>query len=158
LKPLADITTITEDEFVDWGQKENYQKEIGIGECAGVVIDLVATLLFETEEKFGWANESFENQAWADTIFHAYSVFISGAKALLLDKGVNGNSHVSIIDGFDEHFVKTGEFPVRDSFSNIVLQIKSNEPTQEFAAAYLKEAKEFYQAISRVRDLASITD
>ncbi|MFB5945849.1 HEPN domain-containing protein [Albibacterium profundi] len=158
LKPLADIASITEDEFVDWGQKGNYQKEIGIGECAGVIIDLVATLLYETEEKLAWAKESFENKAWSDAVFHAYSVFISGAKALLLDKGLNGNSHVSIIDGFEENFVDTGEFPLRDSFSNIVLQIKSNDPSQEFATSYLKEAEEFYQAISQVRDLASITD
>jgi sulfite reductase (ferredoxin) len=59
LKPLADLTTLTDDEFVDWGHQETYVSAIGVGECAGVVIDLVATLLFESEEKMGWANSAF---------------------------------------------------------------------------------------------------
>jgi sulfite reductase (ferredoxin) len=28
---------------IDWGNADNYVKAVGIGECAGVVIDLVAT-------------------------------------------------------------------------------------------------------------------
>src|SRR5690606_4216549 len=55
LKPLADLATLTEDEFVDWGHQETYQQAIGVGECAGVVIDLVSVLLFEAEEKLEWA-------------------------------------------------------------------------------------------------------
>jgi hypothetical protein len=35
--------------FVDWGNADNYVKAVGVGECAGVVIDLVATLLLEAK-------------------------------------------------------------------------------------------------------------
>jgi sulfite reductase (ferredoxin) len=49
LKPLADITNLTEADFVDWGNADNYVKAVGVGECAGVVIDLVATLLLEAK-------------------------------------------------------------------------------------------------------------
>ena len=52
LKPLADLSTLTDDEFVDWGHQETFATAIGVGECAGVVIDLVATLLYEADEKF----------------------------------------------------------------------------------------------------------
>ena len=45
LKPFADVTNLTEADFVDWGNADNYVKAVGVGECAGVVIDLVATLL-----------------------------------------------------------------------------------------------------------------
>src|SRR5690606_31092430 len=58
LKPIADLSTLAPDEFVDWGHQESYKPAIGVGECAGVIIDLVATLLFETEEKLDWAKES----------------------------------------------------------------------------------------------------
>ena len=51
LKPLADVTNLTEADFIDWGNADNYVKAVGIGECAGVVIDLVATLLLEAKEK-----------------------------------------------------------------------------------------------------------
>jgi sulfite reductase (ferredoxin) len=143
LKPLADLTTLTDDEFVDWGHQETYVSAIGVGECAGVVIDLVATLLFESEEKMGWANGSFKEGAWSDAIYHSYNVFISSAKALLLDKGVNSSTQIGIIKEFDAQYVATGEFDMPGSFSDLVLQINQNEPSAEFAAAYLAQATEF---------------
>src|SRR5690606_22096859 len=76
LKPLADLTTLTPEEFVDWGHVEQFQTAIGVGECAGVMIDLVATLLLESDEKMEWATESLEAGAYADSISHTYSVFI----------------------------------------------------------------------------------
>ncbi|SFC08863.1 sulfite reductase (ferredoxin) [Parapedobacter composti] len=146
LKPLADLTTLTDDEFVDWGHEETFQTAIGVGECAGVVIDLVATLLFEAEEKLGWANESFNAGAYADAIYHAYSVFVSAAKALLLDKGVHSSSQHAIIKDFDTHFVETGEFPFAGSFGAQVLEINKHEPSESFAKEYLAAATAFYGA------------
>jgi sulfite reductase (ferredoxin) len=143
LKPLADLTTLTDDEFVDWGHQETYVSAIGVGECAGVVIDLVATLLFESEEKMGWANGSFTEGAWSDAIYHSYNVFISSAKALLLDKGTNSSTQAGIIKEFDAQFVATGEFDLQGTFNDLVLQINQNEPSAEFAAAYLAQAEEF---------------
>jgi len=156
LKPLADLSTLTPEEFVDWGHKETYQPAIGVGECAGVIIDLVATLLYETEEKLQWAKENFEAGAWADSIFHTYSVFISAAKALLLDKGINSSTQVAIIKSFDENFVENGEIVLENSFSSIIMQIKNNEPTESFAKSYLKDAEDFYQLVSKTRELANI--
>lgn len=143
LKPLADLTTLTDNEFVDWGHQETYVSAIGVGECAGVVIDLVATLLFESEEKMGWANGSFKEGAWSDAIYHSYNVFISSAKALLLDKGINSSTQIGIIREFDAQYVATGEFAMQGSFNDVVLQINQNEPSAEFAAAYLAQATEF---------------
>jgi sulfite reductase (ferredoxin) len=34
---------------------------VGIGECAGVVIDLVATLILEAKDKLTFAQEAFED-------------------------------------------------------------------------------------------------
>ncbi|MDB5146631.1 MAG: hypothetical protein JWQ57_651 [Mucilaginibacter sp.] len=143
LKPLADLTTLTDDEFVDWGHQETFVTAIGVGECAGVVIDLVATLLYESEEKMGWANASFANGSWSDAIYHSYSVLISSAKALLLDKGVNSSTHAGIIREFDAQYVDKGEFEIEGSFNDLILQINQNEPSVEFATAYLAQAAEF---------------
>ncbi len=143
LKPLADLSTLTDDEFVDWGHQETYVSAIGVGECAGVVIDLVATLLFESEEKMGWANGSLKQGAWSDAIYHSYNVFISSAKALLLDKGINSSTQSGIIKEFDAQYVTTGEFDLHGSFNDLVLQINQNEPSAQFATAYLAQAEEF---------------
>ena len=151
LKPIADNSTLTDTDYVDWGHEELFQTAIGVGECAGVMIDLVATLLLETEEKHKWAKESFRNGAYADSIYHSYSVFVSAAKALLLDKGVNSSTHTGIIRDFDEHF-KEKDFHTESSFGDQVLQINKNEPTEEFALAYLEAATEFINRVKAERE------
>jgi len=152
LKPLADLTTLTDDEFVDWGHEETFATAIGVGECAGVVIDLVATLLFEADEKIGWAKEAFQNAAWADAIYHAYNVMISSAKALLLDKNINQGSQAGIIKEFDAVYVEKREFLLDTSFSDLVLQINKNEPSEEFARLYLAQAQNFLNAVKVKRE------
>ncbi|MDB5111137.1 MAG: Sulfite reductase ferredoxin [Mucilaginibacter sp.] len=152
LKPLADLTTLTDDEFVDWGHEETFATAIGVGECAGVVIDLVATLLYESEEKMGWANESYNNGAWSDAIYHSYNVFISSAKALLLDKGVNSSTQAGIIKEFDANYVETGLIDLNGTFNDLVLQINKNEPSEEFATTYKALAVDFLNTVKTKRE------
>jgi len=152
LKPLADLATLTEDEFVDWGHQETYVSAIGVGECAGVIIDLVATLLYEAEEKLGWANGSYAKSLWSDAIYHSYNTMISGAKALLLDKGVNSSTQAGIIKEFDNNYIATGEIALDGTFNDLVLQINKNEPTEEFAAVYKQQATEFLQTVKDKRE------
>ncbi len=143
-KPLADLSTLTEDEYIDWGHQDTFETAIGVGECAGVVIDLVATLLFEAEEKIGWANEAFDKGLYADAIYHTYSSFVWTAKALLLDKGINASTQTSVINEFDARYVEEGVFSFPVSFSDRVLQINKYTPSVEFAQAYLTQATAFY--------------
>jgi sulfite reductase (ferredoxin) len=149
LKPLADLTTLIDDEYIDWGHQETFVTAIGVGECAGVIIDLVATLLFESEEKLGWANDAYADGRWADAIYHAYNVFVSSAKALLLDKAVNSSTQIGVIREFDAQYVDKGEFELNGTFNDLVLQLNQNEPSQEFATVYLAQATEF---LSRSKD------
>src|SRR5690606_34153505 len=100
LKPLSDLTNLSEDEFVDWGHEGTFQTAIGVGECAGVVIDLVATLIYEAEEKLQWANETYQESKFADAIYHAYNAFVQAAKALLLDKGISASTQNTVINEF----------------------------------------------------------
>lgn len=148
LKPIADQETVTDEDFIDWGQNEDFVRAIGVGECAGVVIDLVATLIFETEEKYGWALEAYDQQLWADAIYHAYNTLISGAKAVLLDKGVSQSTQIGIIKAFDEH--SAADFNI-NGFSDLVLQINKYEPSQEFAEAYLAQARDFLEKVKSFR-------
>ena len=53
---------------------------------------------------------------------------------------------MAVINRFDENFVQTEEFTIsKNNFSELVLQINQNEPSEEFALAYSKEAFEFLQ-------------
>jgi sulfite reductase (ferredoxin) len=152
LKPLADLTNLTDDEFVDWGHQETFVTAIGVGECAGVIIDLVATLLYESEEKLGWANQSFQAGAWSDAIYHAYNTLLSSAKALLLDKSINTSTQAAVIREFDANYVEKGEFDIEGSFNDLVLQINQHEPSEEFATAYLAQATAFLEKSKAKRE------
>ena len=151
LKPLATTENISADYFVDWGNSETYATAVGVGECAGVMLDLVSTLLNDTKEKLQNAKDAIQEGLWADSIYWSYAVFISGGKALLTSKDVNCNTQLGIINDFDTNFVQTGEYSVEGSFKEIVLKINKNEPSEDFAKEYLAEAERFFEAMENLR-------
>ncbi|MBA6155809.1 HEPN domain-containing protein [Tenacibaculum sp. S7007] len=153
LKHLSDITNLKQDDFIDWGHDKNYVKAIGVGECAGVVIDLIATLLFESEEKIENATEAFKEKQWSDSIYHSYSAIINIAKALLTAEGAKTNTQAGIITNFDEVFITTQKIVLPTSFADFVYQIKKNQPTEAFAKKYLQETKSFYKTIDAYRKI-----
>ena len=151
LKPLSETDNLVESDFVDWGNDEKYIQEVGVGECAGVVIDLVQTLLLEAKDKVGSAIEAFEEQKWADSIYHTYAGFVNGAKAILLSENVKTNTQANIIAEFDKTFGEDTALKTETSFADLVYQIQNNEPTQEFAEAYLADANAFFTRVDAFR-------
>ncbi|MCJ7466856.1 MAG: nitrite reductase [Maribacter sp.] len=151
LKPLSEVENLTPDDFIDWGNTKKYEQAIGIGECAGVVIDLIATLLFESEEKIDLAQETWEAGKWAASIYHSYSSMVNSAKALLTSENTKTNTHASIITDFDEKFIASGRMHLNRGFEDLVLQLNKNEPTQAFAKDYLEDAKKFLQSVEAYR-------
>jgi sulfite reductase (ferredoxin) len=151
LKPFADVTNLTEADFVDWGNADNYVKAVGVGECAGVVIDLVATLLLEAKDKLTFAQESFDEGKWSDAIYHAYAGFVNGAKALLLSENEKTNNHAGIVDLFDKVFIESAKIGLPTSFRELVYQINKNEPSEAFAKQYIEEGIAFFAIIEKYR-------
>jgi sulfite reductase (ferredoxin) len=146
LKHYSDATTLIESDFIDWGNENQYEKAIGIGECAGVAIDLVQTLLFDAEEHLEKAIVNYDNQHWSNSIYYAYAAQIRAAKALLTTAQAKINSHQSIISSFDTHFSDyTSIFGA--SFADTVQAINEHSPDQEFAEKYLAQAKQVYSWI-----------
>jgi sulfite reductase (ferredoxin) len=151
LKPLSEVENLTPDDFIDWGNTEKYEQAIGVGECAGVVIDLVATLLFESEEKIALAQETWEAGKWAASIYHSYSSMVNSAKALITSENMKTNTHASIIKDFDEIFIASGRIQSICGFEDLVLQLNKNEPTPVFAKSYLEDAKDFLKSVEAYR-------
>jgi sulfite reductase (ferredoxin) len=156
LKPLADLTNLTDADFVDWGNADNYVKAVGVGECAGVVIDLVATLIFEAKDKMTFAQEAFADKKWSDSIYLAYAGFVNGAKALLLAENQKTNHHAGIIDLFDTVFIESNKIELDSTFKDLVYQIRANEPSEAFAQKYIQDGVAFFDTIEkyRAKDLA----
>lgn len=151
LKDLSDTSTISEEDFVDWGHTQPYIQAVGVGECAGVVIDLIATLLFESEEKIDNAKSAFDRKNWADSIYHSYSSLVNSAKAMLLSENLAANTQAGIIAKFDEAFVETGKIELSTSFKDFVYQMNEHEPTEEFAKKYLEDAQLFLKRVDAYR-------
>lgn len=151
LKPLASLENLEQDDFLDWGHTDTFEVIKAVGECAGVIIDLVATLIYETEEKYQTSMEAYNKGAYADAIYHAYNTFINGAKALLLGEDVKTNAQITVMKKFEEHFGNEPEFVFEGGFKAHVLQMKQNEPTVEFAQTYIKKAEEFLNKIKSYR-------
>ena len=154
LKILSDTTNLEPTDFIDWGHSENYVKAIGVGECAGVVIDLIATLLFESEEKISHAQDSLKEGQFSDSIYYSYTSLINTAKALLISENITTNTQAGIISSFQEHFIVTQQIDLNVSFQDLVLQIQKERPTKLFAKTYLEDAKLFYKKVDLFRKKA----
>ncbi|GAA4277115.1 HEPN domain-containing protein [Aquimarina mytili] len=153
LTDLSNVDNLTQEDFIDWGTEEEYVKAIGIGECAGVVIDLIATLFLESEEKIANAKNSFENGIYSDAVYHAYSSLVNSAKALLLAENKKTNTHAGIISQFDEEFVASGKITLESTFADLIYQLQKNAPNKDFAVDYIKKAEQFLQKVQAFRAL-----
>lgn len=154
LTELSNSDNLTQDDFIDWGTTEVYEKAIGVGECAGVVIDLIATLFLESQEKIEEAQEHFDNKVYSSAIYETYRSLVNTAKAILLADNVKTNTQVKIIKDFNELYVETNKIDLGVSFEDLIYQIKTNAPTEAFAASYLKSAQQFLNSVKLFREEA----
>jgi len=150
LKPLGDSKTITPEEFYDWGQDHEYRQEIGVGECAGVSIDVIGAILNDATDKLISAGNALKDAAIADAGYHAYSAMITAVKALLLAEDHKCNTHIGILRDFAEHF--DNRFSEAMPFEDFVLRIKRQEPTEAFVTSYLADARAFVSKAIRERE------
>ncbi len=145
LTDLSDVDNLVAADFIDWGTEEEYVKAIGVGECAGVVIDLIETLFLESDEKIENAKASFENEVYSDAIYHAYSSQVNAAKALLLSENKKTNTQAGIITSFDTEFVASNKVVLDGTFAEQVYQINKNAPSKDFAIAFIQTAEVFVE-------------
>lgn len=146
LRGFSSVEAITEEELIDWGTEQKFATQIGVGECAGVKVDLIATLLLEAEEALSYAEENFNEGRFADSIYKTYNALVQLAKALLLKKGIQVNTQIGIITDFDKHFSVREIIPV--SFRELSEQINKSQPTSAFAEKYHNGAKLLFKSIN----------
>ncbi|WP_462247490.1 nitrite reductase [Ekhidna sp.] len=152
LKPIVD-KEFNDNDFIDWGKSTSFLPDIGVGECAGVMVDLVGTILDDARDNLVKSQEAFNKKEWAYTIFFGYNTFIIGAKALLLAHDIQCNTHKKILEDFEELIRKGGWSDFRGSFSKEVLAINQNEPSEAFAGEYLNRALEFFEKVENRRSV-----
>lgn len=157
LKPLGDLTSVVQEDYIDWGEEHKFILFTAVGECAGVMIDLISTLLYESEEKLTWAKEALEKEQFADSIYQSYTTFINTAKAMLLTKDVRPSTQHQVITDFQREFVDTGAFTFTTDFREHLLRINKNAPSFEFASLFLKDASDFVESAKANRSIEKET-
>lgn len=145
LKPLAELSNLVAEDYIDWGEEHKFTLKTAVGECAGVIIDLVATLFYESQEKLELAQSTVLNGQYADSIYHSYSAFINTAKALLLTQDVKPSTQHQVMSEFQKLFVEGNLIDVGSNFREYVLRINKNEPSQEFAKRFLADSSAFLE-------------
>lgn len=143
LKSLAAVESLKQTDFFDWGQDHQYQQSIGVGECAGVTLDVVGTIINDARDHLELAEEGLEFGIYADSIYNSYKTFVIGAKALLLANDVRCNTHKGILNDFQTHFVENGAFQFPTDFSTYVLQMNEEAPSAPHAEKYYHLAASF---------------
>ena len=152
LTVLSDLENLEPSDYIDWGNEHKYVQAVGVGECAGVVVDLVSTLLLEASEKIQSANEALLSGLYADAIYHAYTAFVNGAKAILTSESISANSQAKVIALFDEHFIDTNIILWDNDFPVDVYSYKQREATYEFAKFYITRAENFLDTVQSFRN------
>ena len=151
LKPLAELETLDQAEYIDWGKEEKFIPEIGVGECASVMLDVIGTIIDEAQERLEWAEAGLKEAAHADAIYNSYSAFVIGAKALLLSEDVKCNTQIGILESFEEVFGTNARFTFAEGFKAYVLRIQQHEPSNEFAQEYFNQSTEFLRTVRNYR-------
>jgi sulfite reductase (ferredoxin) len=147
------MALLTPGDYIDWGQEQNFILHTAVGECAGVIIDLVSTLLYDSEEKLAWSKQAFDEGLYADSIYHSYNVFINTAKAMLLTVDQKPSTQIQTLNDFQKHFVDSGLISGVTDFVGFVLRMSKQEPSVHFAKAYLSDANKFLADIYAYKNL-----
>lgn len=149
LKGIAELDNALDEELIDWGAAAKFKPEIGIGECAGVKIDLVTTLLYEAYEKIEEAQFFVEQQKWNDAVYVAYSSMIQSAKAFLVKKGEKTNSKHQIITAFEPYYALVNRRFLAATFKELLAEKETNR-TERYVLDYVRQAEQFHIAIDEL--------
>ncbi|HEY5822943.1 MAG TPA: nitrite/sulfite reductase [Cyclobacteriaceae bacterium] len=153
LKPLGDVVNTNPGEYIDWGQDKNFILHTAVGECAGVMIDLVSTLFYESEEKLGWAKEARDRGQYADSLYHSYSAFINTAKAMLLSIDIKPSTQIQTLNDFQLNFVDKGLITSIPDFKTYVLSINKSAPSADFAEQFWNVSLRFLSEVEAFRSV-----
>lgn len=151
LKDLADLSAASDDELLDWGADQKFKPEIGVGECAGVKIDLVKTLLYEAWEKVEEGQYFLEEGKWNDAIYTAYSSIIQSAKAFLIKNGVKTNSKHQITEAFEAYYPLISSKFLGATFREFMDE-QNTTRNKSYATEYVQQAEQFHLAIDELNN------
>ncbi len=151
LKPVADPSKYVDDDFYDYGSEIYFTPEVGVGECAGIMYDMVGIIIREAEQKLVDAKECLAQSLLPEAIYHAYTGYVIAAKAILLSQDKECNTQIKILRDFDalqqDSITSFGIVSLEDT----ALAINKNSPERPFADEYIAGFESFLQKVISFR-------
>ena len=141
--------------YKDIRQPWQYQRSIGVGECAGEVVDQAEFLLEDAERIHFEATLDLERSRFADASTKAFEACKKAADALLFTKGLWLSDRYDTVDEFRKHFCDTGVFyrPFAENFLRTAAEPHGSDP--ERARLGVEEATLFIEAAHGVYSQAT---
>jgi len=147
LTPLTELPSFEEDPsyYTDLGQTEPFAlDDMGPGECAGGVLDLIEVGLKEARTGIATARQAREEGRWAAAAGHADDAVFSAAQSLLVTEGEEVELVPEAAAKFTEKFIATGLMPATCATVFFALgRYATGEPAPEAVTKHLADAEQF---------------
>ena len=146
--------------YSDWSQEGEFSlKDIGIGECAGQLVELVQLKFDDANRDIFEANLLLERSEPREAIDRAEHAMVHAAGALLATQGVEHKEREQTLTGFEERFIKTGLVsPIFAKFSHQAEHIDEANPTADLGRLRIEEAVLFVEECQSAYSRMKITD
>ena len=157
LAEFMDLPTFEEspDFYRDIRQPWQYKRSIGVGECAGEVVDQAEFMLEDADRIHFESTLDLERDRFGDASTKAFEACKKAADALLFTKGLWLSDRYDTVAEFRKHFYDNDSFykPFADNF----LRTAQEGPSEDFEHARLRveEATLFIEAAQGVYSQAT---
>ncbi len=141
--------------YKDIRQPWQYQRSIGVGECAGEVVDQAEFLLEDADRIHFESTLDLERSRFGEASTKAFEACKKAADALLFTKGLWLSDKYNTVDEFRKHFYDTGVFyrPFAENFLRTASEPSGSDP--ERARLGVEEATLFIEAAHGVYSQAT---
>ena len=157
LKEFMELPTFDEspEYYQDIRQPWQYKRSIGVGECAGEVVDQAEFMLEDADRIHFESTLDLEAKRYGDASAKAFQACTKAADALLFTKGLWLSDKYDTVQEFRKHFHESDVFyrPFADNFLRSAEEGPSVDP--ERARLRVEEATLFIEAAQGVYSEAS---
>ena len=141
--------------YKDTRQPWQYKRSIGVGECAGEVVDQAEFMLEDADRIHFESTVDLEASRYGTASTKAFDACRKAADALLFTKGLWLSDRYDTVEEFRKHFYDSSAFyrPFADNFLRTAKEGPSSDPEQ--ARLRVEEAMLFIEAAQGVYSQAS---
>ncbi len=132
------------DYFKDFGSDKEFSlEEVGVGECMGIVADMVETSISEAERMISQAKAHIQQGFEEDASVHLKEALTVVCKGMLVPFGIKAEGEEAIIK-FAEHVI--GRRYVDEKFLNL---LKKENPSVGEVEEFISECRKAYELLKK---------